>query len=72
MRPEVGTWTPDRGKFLLHFFALIQFWQIWQNDLFTEKLEKVDHDVCIHLRYIHDFQNAISPSIVARRNEDKF
>ena len=21
------------------FSALIQFWQIWQNDLFTEKLE---------------------------------
>ena len=26
-------------SFLLIFFSLIQFWQIWQNDLFTENLD---------------------------------
>ena len=28
-----------RGKFFAQIFSVIQFWQIWQNDLFKEKLE---------------------------------
>ena len=32
--------------FLLYFSALIQFWQIWQNDLFAENLD-------YHLCYWH-------------------
>ena len=28
--------------FFLNFFSLIQFWQIWQNDLFTENLDWLD------------------------------
>ena len=41
--------TPVRGKFFAEFSsALIQFWQICQNDLFTEKLGCV---ICENLFY---------------------
>ena len=33
------------GNFFAEFFSLIQFWQIWQNDLFTDKLEWVTRRV---------------------------
>ena len=39
--PRVEGSTPVRGNFFADFFSLIQFWQIWQNDLFTENLEWV-------------------------------
>ena len=31
--------TPVTGKFFAEFYSLIQLWQIWQNDQFTEKLD---------------------------------
>ena len=37
--PRVESSSPVRGKFFAEFFSLIQFWQIWPNDLFTGKLE---------------------------------
>ena len=37
--PKVEGSSPVRGMFLLNFFSLIKFWRIWQNDLFTKKLE---------------------------------
>ena len=35
--PMVKGSIPVRGNFFAVFFALIQFWQMWQNDLFREK-----------------------------------
>ena len=35
-----------RGLSWNQFFYLIQFWQIWQNDLFTEKLECGGSTLC--------------------------
>ena len=37
--PMVEDSTPARSNFFADFFSLIQFWQISQNDLFTENLE---------------------------------
>ena len=42
--PRVKSSIPVRGNFLLYFFALIEIWQIWQNDLFTDQLD------CIEMR----------------------
>ena len=37
--PRVESSSPVRGRIFADFFSLIQFWQIWQHDLFTENLE---------------------------------
>ena len=37
--PTVEGSTPVGGNFFAKYFSLMQFWQIWQNDLFAEKLE---------------------------------
>ena len=60
--PRVEGWIPVRGN----FFALIQFWQNWQDDLFEEKLDcfpfwltALIHGhlqvVCTHARCAHRF-----------------
>ena len=40
----------SEGTFWLYFFALIQFWQIWQKDLFTENLKWIHSSAARHLR----------------------
>ena len=37
--PRVKASSPERCEVFCDFFSLIQFQQIWQNDLFTEKLK---------------------------------
>ena len=44
--PRVKGSTPVRGNFLAEFFSLKQFWQIWQNDQFTEKLDCLCNSLC--------------------------
>ena len=55
--PRVEGSSPVRGKFFAEFFSLIQFWQIWQNDLFQENLEWIAQ---IHLQLVDDARSIVA------------
>ena len=44
-------------SFFAEFFSLIQFWQIWQNDLFKENLEWIAQ---IHLQLVDDARSIVA------------
>ena len=58
--PRVKGSSPVRGNFYANFFPLIQFWQIWQNDLFMENL-----DWCWRFSevYLNNFSTELSSQI---------
>ena len=55
--PRVRGSTPVWDKFFADFFSLIHFWQIWQNDLFTGKLEWAWHEK-LRLKITHSSINS--------------
>ena len=67
--PGVESSIPVRGKFFAEFFsALIQFWQIWQNDLFTEKLVfVVEHDLNILKMHLYNYRIRLSVFVISAR-----